>query len=80
MGMHPNCYGAMFPPMASLSTNRAVAGTVFRYRIDQPGPIPTEQSLGVDMEAWERCTQCPDFDACYRLSAGTVLMDLALRT
>ena len=79
MSVHAACYGHLFPSVAGLATNRNVAGAVFRYLIRQPGPMTTECSMEIDTGAWDRCTACPEFDTCYRLSVGSLLMDLAVR-
>ena len=79
MKVHSECYGHLFPPLATLVTNRDVAGVVFRYEIEQRGPIPTQRSTGLKESAWDRCTACVDFDTCYRLSLGSLLMDIAVR-
>ena len=79
MNVHAECYGHLFPPVATLANNRDIAGAVFRYRIEQPGPISTQRSIGVDESAWDRCTTCADFDTCYRRSVGALLMDIAVR-
>ena len=79
MSVHAECYGHLFPPVATLANDRDIAGAVFRYRIEQPGPISTERSVGVDESAWDRCTQCEEFETCYCRSLGSLLMDLAVR-
>ena len=79
MSVHAACYGHLFPSVTSVATNREVAGAVFHYQIRQPGPMTTERSIGVDSSAWDRCVECPEFETCYRLSVGGLLMDLAVR-
>jgi hypothetical protein len=34
----------------------------------------------VDRDAWQKCLECCDLDGCYRLSTGTMLMELAVKT
>ncbi len=79
MRIHEECYGRMFPPVDDLVRNRDIAGAVFRYRVEQPGPSSTTRSSGFDASAWDLCTACDDFDTCYRLSVGALLMHLATR-
>ncbi len=79
MKVHAECYGHLFPPVASLASNQDVAGAVFRYRVEQTGTVTTVRSTAVDSTAWDKCTACADFDTCYRLSVGTLLMDIAVR-
>jgi len=55
--------------------NQPISGKVFGY----PGPVIRERTASFDREAWEECSACSDFDKCYRLSQGTLLMKLALK-
>jgi hypothetical protein len=73
------CYGKMFPPMIGLTQNEPVAGRVFGYEVDRPGMAVTRRAVAADREAWRRCMECPDFDGSYRPSAGTVLMEIAVK-
>ena len=74
------CYGKMFPPVISLTHNEPVAGKVFGYQVDRPGIAVTRRLVTTNREAWQDCLECPDFDSCNRLSAGTVLMEIVMRT
>ncbi len=73
------CYSKMFPPVISLTQNEPVAGKVFGYQVDRPGMAVTRRVVTTNREAWQDCLECPDFDGCYRLSTGTVLMEIAVK-
>jgi hypothetical protein len=73
------CYGRMFPPTLVRTANMDVRGKVFGYRLDHTGVVESARSVTTDRSAWQACTICPDFDACSRLSTGTVLMEIAVR-
>ena len=60
--------------------NTLVTGKVFSYQVDYPGQVAHKRDATVDRRAWQRCLECPDLDGCYRLSAGTMLMELAVKT
>jgi hypothetical protein len=62
----------------SLAQNKPVSGKVFGYQVDFPGVSATKRGVTVDREAWEECVGCPEFEGCYRISTGTILMELAL--
>lgn len=79
MNSHPDCYGRLFPSVATITHEQDVAGKVFGYRVDQPGVVSGGYASHVHMRVWDECTACPDFDACYRLSAGKLLMEFATR-
>jgi hypothetical protein len=65
--------------MANIAHDKEVKGKVFGYRVEQPGVIPGGFALTADADAWDECTSCPEFEACYRFSAGKLVMELAAR-
>ena len=79
MKEEPDCYGKMFPSLLEMAHNRFVTGRVFGYQADYTGQVATK-AVAVNDESWQQCLSCPHFDACYRLSAGTALMEIAVRT
>lgn len=74
------CYGKMFPSIVEMAHNRLVSGKVFGYEVDYPGQAAQKRDTAVDREAWQKCLECADLDGCYRLSVGTMLMELAVKT
>ena len=80
MNREQECYGKMFPSVVEMAHNRAVVGKVFGYYLDYAGQVAQKRDTTVDHDAWQKCLECRDFDGCYRLSAGTMLMDLAVKT
>lgn len=74
------CYGKMFPSVASMTLNQAASGEVFGYRVDHSGQVVQKREAIVNRKGWDRCQQCPDMEGCYRVSTGTLLIELALRT
>jgi hypothetical protein len=72
------CYGKMFPATLVKTANRQVKAKVFGYRVDHTGVVETRRTVTTDREAWRECTRCPDLDNCFRLSTGTLLMEIAL--
>ena len=80
MNREQECYGKMFPSVAELAHNRAVSGKVFGYRLDYAGQVAQKRNSTVDRDAWQGCLECRDLDGCYRLSAGRMLMELAIMT
>jgi hypothetical protein len=79
MKSEPDCYGKMFPPLITLAHNEPVAGKVFGYQIDRPGIVATRRATTTDRDAWRHCLECLDLDGCYRLSTGTVLMEIPVK-
>jgi hypothetical protein len=80
MKNEPDCYGKMFPLVVAMTHNKPVSGEVFGYEVDYAGQVASRRVVTVNREAWWHCLGCPEFDGCYRLSAGTALMELAVKT
>ena len=80
MNREQECYGRMFPSMVEMAHNRALVGKVFGYQLDYSGQVAQKRDTTVDRVAWEKCLECRDLDSCYRLSAGTIFMEFAVKT
>jgi hypothetical protein len=80
MNKEPECYGKMFPSVVEMAHTRPVVGKVFGYQLHYPGQVAHKRDATVDRDAWHKCLECCDLDGCYRLSAGTMLMELAVKT
>jgi hypothetical protein len=80
MNREQECYGKMFPSVVEIAHNKAVSGKVFGYQLDYAGQVAQKRDSSVDRDAWQRCLECCDLDGCYRLSAGRMLMELAIVT
>ena len=78
MSVPAECYGKMFPSTFSVERNREIRGKVFRCRVNVPGMAVTSREVGFDQEAWEGCMACPDFEGCYRVSTGVLLLEKAV--
>ena len=78
MSSNLDCYGKMFPSVAGPVQDGTVRGKVFGFRLGVPGVVAPRQAA-VDLEAWQQCVACPSFDACHRLSIGSVLLEMAVR-
>jgi hypothetical protein len=80
MNREQKCYGKMFPSVIEMAHSGAVTGKIFGYQLDYSGQVAQRRDATVDREAWQKCLECRDLDGCFRLSAGTMLMELAVKT
>ncbi len=80
MKTQADCYGKMFPRVVEMAHNKPVTGKVFGYRVDYPGQVATNHVATVNHDEWQHCLECPELDGCYRLSTGTLLMELAIKS
>ncbi len=44
------------------------------------GQVAHKRTATVDREAWQKCLECRDLNGCYRLSTGTMLMEIAVKS
>jgi hypothetical protein len=72
------CYGKMFPPVTQPGHNTTVKAKVLGYTIEHPGIMTTGTSICADQAAWRGCQACPEYESCYRLSLGKLLLEIAL--
>ena len=72
-----SCYGKMCPSIVTVAPTRTDKGKAFNYKVDQPYVPLSPRQETVNYEAWRECTGCPDFDTCFRLSVGSLLMEMA---
>ena len=80
MNRDPECYGKMFPSVVEMAHDKVVAGKVFGYELSYEGQVASCRTATVNRDAWQSCLECGDLEGCYRLSTGTLLMQLAVRT
>ena len=76
--MKPECYGAMYPPVAVTEVNREVRGKVFGYHLVSRGLGIQNRTVDVDAAQWETCLACPEFDGCFALSLGKLALEQAV--
>lgn len=79
MAEHKLCYGTMFPEVIAPVESGAHSGKVFSFKIENFGLIRAERRVEAAPDAWEECRLCSDFDHCYKLSAGELMLQTAIR-
>jgi hypothetical protein len=78
---HRDCFGKMFPDDLHLKDNEPNKGKVFTVFMGfQGGMIPrrTDRSIEADIEQWDDCQQCPEFESCYKLCMAKVTLESAI--
>lgn len=80
MNSEQECYGKMFPSIVEMVHDKPAAGRVFGFEVDYSGQVARKRDATVKRDAWRECLGCSEFDSCYRLSTGTILMELAVKT
>jgi len=80
MKEHQECYGKLFPAIENSESNQIQKGKTFSFRLDRPRVLAINRVTEVDSKQWDECTQCPEFDACYKLSMAKLALEQAVRT
>ena len=76
---HKSCYGEMFPSVQSLRVNEANRGKAFSVYLGKPnGMFVTERQVEVDMEQWDDCLACEEFDHCRTLAQAKLSLESAI--
>ena len=77
---HPACYGTIFPSVLQLPEDRPAAGTVFTVVLERAGGMwRSGHTVTADMERWNECQKCSDFDGCYKLSMAKLALESAIQ-
>lgn len=78
---HKECFGTMFPDDLHLKNNVPNRGKVFTAHVQLVGGMARgDRSIEADIEQWDDCRQCPEFDSCYHLCLAKVAMEAAVAT
>jgi hypothetical protein len=77
--MHLPCYGRLFPSLAWRQNGKERTDGVFSYLYPPPGMVARPPEVLVDLEAWDHCLECREFETCRRLSSAKFLLETALR-
>ncbi|WP_339735561.1 hypothetical protein [uncultured Gimesia sp.] len=81
---HKDCFGTMFPDNLHLRNNQQNKGKVFSVWISQLEgavlPVRSDRSIKTDIEQWDKCKECPEFDSCYKLNLAKVALESAITT
>ncbi len=68
---HQECYGAMLPNLSKVRDNMPLWGKVFGCQFESNLFHRRGRMLGADLEQWDTCVACPDYESCYALSMAT---------
>ncbi len=78
---HRDCFGTMFPDDLHLKNNQPNKGKVFTVFMGLTSgmmPVRTDRSVEADIEQWDDCQQCSEFDSCYKLCLAKVTLESAV--
>jgi len=69
----------MFPDVIAPVESGSPAGKVFSFDIENFGLTRGQRRVKLYLDTWEECLGYSDFDGCYKLSAGRLMLQTAIR-
>jgi len=78
MSKHKECYGTMFHDALHYATNRPMRGKVFSFEIESTGLARSDRRVNANIQEWDDCLACHEFDHCYKFSTGGLLLQAAI--
>ena len=75
---HKDCYGTMFPDALHFRDNKPSVGKVFTFKLDSTGGMGSVRSarkFSTNIEEWDDCRKCPEFEHCYKLCMGKMALE-----
>ena len=78
---HKECFGKMFPDDLHLKHNTPNKGKVFTVCLKTAGgvmQVSSDRSIETNVDEWDDCQQCPEFDSCYKLCLAKVTLESAI--
>ena len=76
--VHKSCYGTMFHETLHFEENLPMRGKVFSFELDRTGLARSSRRIGADMDQWDDCLDCEEFDHCYRFCIAKLLLQTAI--
>lgn len=78
---HKICFGKMFPDDLHLRNNQANKGKVFTVWVELVGLMSRgDRKIEADIEQWDDCQRCPEFESCYKLCLAKVTLESVVAT
>lgn len=80
---HKDCYGTMFPDAIHFQENKPNFGKVFSFELDGGqgmGGFRSSRAFSANIEEWDDCLKCPEFDHCYKLCMAKMSLQSVIVT
>jgi hypothetical protein len=73
-----DCFGTIYPDLEQFQFGKPMRGKVFQIAVSTLGPGQRDRNLTIDVQAWEACRQCEDFQNCFDFSNAKLQMQRVL--
>ena len=72
---HKHCFGTMFPDSLHMKNNAPNRGKAFTATVVLlAGMTRGDRSIETNIEEWDDCHRCLEFESCYKLCLAKVTM------
>ena len=72
------CFGTIYPDLEQFQFGKPMAGKVFQITVNTLGGGHRDRKLDIDVEGWNACRQCEDFQNCLDFSDAKLQMQCVL--
>ncbi len=81
MNDHRECFGTMYPDELHVHNEKPQRGKVFSILLNRAGSLgQCSRVTTADINAWDECRECPEFDECYKFCKAKLLLASAVVT
>lgn len=78
MNGHKTCYGTMFHDTLHFNMNKEMKGKVFSFELDTVGLARSDRKVKTNIEEWDDCLRCPEYEHCYKLCMAKLALEVAI--
>ena len=78
---HKECFGKMFPNGLHLKHSTLNGGNVFAAQLSRANgtmPLTSDRAIEINVNQWDDCQLCLEFDSCYKLCLARVALESAI--
>ena len=75
---HKHCFGTMMPGVRHSQETMQAAGKAFRICETPSGLACPDRCVEVDIDEWDDCQNCPEFENCYKLCTAKLILKIGI--
>jgi len=74
---HKACYGTIFQELSAIDPQSKAHDAAVVDHVESRGLAPPKHIAVLNMEAWDDCVACAEFETCYKLATARLLVKAA---
>ena len=68
----------MFHDTLHFNMNKEMKGKVFSFELDTVGLARSDRKVQTNIEEWDDCLRCPEYEHCYKLCMAKLALEVAI--